>query len=1136
MALPSHRSYNPAMRPLRLPLVTGLLALSLTAVASDAFIAPGVRLAVINTPHLHALVPAHAAEALKAKIARAEVIYAAMAKDAGYTPRKLVLLVTDDLDTHNGFSTTVPFPIINVQLAPSLQPSFIFTGDDEFERTLVHELAHHISNDFDPNTVRRTMSNIFGRVLPFDYLSLLVSYLSVPSHVTMPSFWHEGTAQWAETEYATSPVWGGRGRDSMTHMVWRMDALAGKIPEVGDWRLSFQEWPFGSNSYLYGVAYTRWLAGNVGQRASMWQLIERQQHRWPFAFNGGPQKLLGTDHLSLIDTARRDLLAEQQRNIATLKSKPITVAKRLTPVESTVGAPAWTKDGELFAAWNGPYGDPRFITVDATGDNDNAGYRSWMMSPARSLSDGTLVFSDADVTTDPWNRSRVSIVWPDGDRTRVPYERLLQPDVCSTGSSGMSFVDDDEAHQIAAIHLKPDGTHELVVCNTAIEWGLLWNSRRFSPLSTVSTEGRPWSPVFMPQPPYRRSRQFGSVIELTEPMNPHVLTWVETDAAGSRLVAQAIPVDRKFSSIRNNVEIRQLKPRDDAAHLPTQYDHKPAIDPGLPPAPPKTETTDDSFQVVLAPARNSEEEQVPPAPATVDGLFIDSLGNQFVPVLALDKVDSGKPDRSFPARTVLVQLPGRILHPTWSADGKYLYFCADHTGVANAYRFDPDTKELLAITNTLGGVLACVPSPDGKELAIVDHDDKGSFLARIPNDPATWPGTAPKISLTWPAPVGKNANPDAKVEARFTLPEDRGDPAALTVEPYRGLLEIRPLFWTPTLAAVPEGGLGIAGLMADPVFTHLLIGSAGIGLAEASPVGLASWAYGGWPIDIGIVGWQAERSYDEQIVASDGNLYDYVEVRRSAEFRLGHGLTGLRRRFQLYAAAGIAEYDTVDSAAEEYDGLATFNLTPFTKVEQYTEFTLAYSDATVFPTSYTLEDGTSFAVSYRHSGYGGDLKQDRVIGLGTYVLSFWPRFGQQLVFGGALGWTEGDEFLQNQFSVGGTYGLNQLPRGYGTTEALGQYLVGGSVAYRTPVWRPFWGHSTTPFVDRQTVLELFFDAAKVSNEELDGDDGEWFRSVGANIHMNWMVWELMLSPGIGVAQQLDGDEATRVLFGFDFIW
>jgi hypothetical protein len=1006
----------------RLALVASLAVLACAADASDALIAPGTRLAVIDTAHLHALVPAGAAEALKPRIARAEAIYTAMARDAGYTPRRLTLLVTDDVDSHNGFSTVTPLPIINVQLAPALQPALIYTGADGFERTLVHELAHHISNDRDPNRFRRTLSHIFGRILPNDPLSLLVAYLSTPAHQTMPSFWHEGSAQWAETEYATSAVWGGRGRDSLTHMVWRLDAEAGAIPDPGGWRLSHHQWPYGSRSYIYGLAYTRYLTGAVGDRASMWQLIERQQHRWAFAFNGGPEPLLGKDHLTLIDEARSALLGEQQHNLATLRTRPVTRARRLTPEQSTVGAPAWLPDGRLFAAFNGPYADPRFIRIDATGDYQKSRFDAWMMGPARSLPDGTLVFSDADLHTDPWNRSRVSLVTPRGRHVRLSHERLLQPDVHRAGAPAA----DSTIYDYAAIRLHGDGTQSLVA-----GWVVVGDSWFGSgddtdrPPAVLPTEGRPWSPAFRPG---------------------EALAWVETDADGSRLVLASISMARFGSA-------------------PTM------------------------------------------------------LGE----------------------RTVLAQLPGRILHPAWSADGAHLYFCADHSGVANAYRVEPGRPGVLtAVTNTTGGVLACVPSPDGRELAIIDHDRTGSFIARLPNDPATWPESAPTIPLAWPAPTAgapaaaPGAAPAAKAEPRFRLPVE-ADATALTAEPYHGLADLRPLFWTPTTFAVPEGGLGVIGVMADPIFSHQFIGSAGIGLAEGSPVGLASYAYGGWPIDLGIVGWQAERAFDDQVLASDGRRYDYVENKRSVEARIGHGLTGLRRRFQFYAAAGIAEYRPVHSAAEEYNGLAQLNLEPFTDVERYSELTLAYSDSVLFPTGYTLEDGSSFAVQYRHSGYGGELDLDRVIGLGSYVLSLWPRYGQQLVFGGGLGWSEGDDYLQTQFSVGGTYNLNQLPRGYTTTQALGQYLVGGSIAYRTPVWRPFQGHSTTPFVDRQTVLELFFDAAKASSDRLNGD-GEWFRSVGANLHMNWMVWELMVNPGIGIAYQLDGEEEARGLFGLDFIW
>jgi WD40-like Beta Propeller Repeat len=1002
-----------------LPLIASLCWLVVHASASDALVKPHESLSVIDTEHLHVLLPTRAVNTLKPAIARAENIYVSMSRDAGYTPRRLVFLITDDLETHNGFSTVTPFPIINVQLAPALQTSSIYTGYREFERTLVHELAHHISNDYDPNGFRRFSTYIFGRILPNDPLSLLVAYLTTPSHQTMPSFWHEGTAQWAETEYATSSVWAGRGRDSLTHMIWRMDAAENKIPPVGDWRLSYHEWPFGSRSYLYGVAYTRYLSAAYGDKASIWQLIERQRHRWAFAFNGGPKPLLGKDHITLINEARQALATEQQQQLEILRSKPLTKSTRLTPINSTVAAPAWLPDGRLFAAYNDAYADPVFARFDKNGKRRSTWKNAYLMSPSRSLPDGTLIYSEARMHTDPWNRARVQIILADGSCVTLKAERLLQPDIRRAGAY---------EYDVCAIRLNGDGTQSLVLTGFTHQYGLLWDDVDEKNIISLKTNGSPWNPAFRP--------------------GTQDLTWIETDRDGSRLF--------------------------------------------------------------MAPLQKN------PAGQTVLGEAL-----------------------------VLAQIPGRILQPSWSSDGAWLYFCADHSGVPNAYRLDPQKPgQLISITNTIGGVLACVPSPDGKELAIVDHDRQGPYLARIANDPATWPDATPHISLAWPAPLAgnetsKEAGKDEATSTRkkFQLPADiEGAGNTLTAEDYNGVSEIRPLFWTPTTLAVPEGGFGVIGVMADPIFSHQLIGSAGVGLTYDQPVGLASYSYGGWAIDVGVVAWQAERVFDDQIAASDGKLYDYAETTRSAEFRLGHGLNGMRRRFQLYAAGGIAEYRTVHHVADDYDGLFTSTVAPvFSDVERYFEATLAYSDSLMFPTSYTLDDGTSLAVQYRHSGFGGELKQDRVIGLGTYVFSFWPRFGQQLVFGGALGWTEGDNYLQNQFSVGGTYNLNQLPRGYGSTQAIGQYLLGGSVAYRTPIWRPFQGYSTTPFVNRQTILELFFDAAKASPDRLNGE-GDWFRSVGANVHMNWMVWELMLSPGIGIAQQLDGKEDSRGLFGLDFQW
>lgn len=1028
-------------------LVPALLALATAACGSDAtLIKPGRLLAVIDTPHLHVLVPAHEVAALTPFVARAEQIYVRIAHDAGYTiTGRLTVLLNDDTETHNGFSTTIPVPIVDIDIPPATQASFIFDGERWLDRTISHELTHHVSNDREPNPFRHILERIFGRIVPNDDLGLLFAYFTIPAHATMPSFWQEGCAQWTETVYspADSP-WGGRGRDSLTHMMWRLaEASPEGIPPVDRWRLTWPHWPYGNMVYIWGLAYLRYLDGAYGDRATIWQLIAQQEHQWPFMFNGGPVPLLGKEHTEMIDEARVWLAQEQEAQLARLRAAPVTTTRRLTPVDSVPGTPAWRDDQTLFAALTPPYGDPHFVdlrpTPAGTSPIEETKITAFAMGDARRAPDGSLVFTETFSSLNPWHRSVATIITASGVQHRLPLPRLLQAD-CRRTPGG------DEQHphyQLTALHLLPGAQTELIVQDLALDnrWPI---HDRVVRHRVIPVRGHGWLPTFRP--------------------GHDQLTWVETDAHGSRLV--------------------------------------------------------------LAP--------------------LDAPGQ----------------------RTVLADVHGRLMAPSWTVDGAHLFVCADHTGVANAYCIDPDHPGILTpVTNVIGGILACVPSPDGHALAVVDNDIHGPYLALLSADRSTWATRVPAIPLPFPAPVPRGTTghlvPDDEAEATpappaaparqaqgatapasppttsppWSLPSGPGDPSALTTHPYHGLTELRPLFWTPTTLVVPTGGYGVYGVAADPIFTHVITAGVGAGPWDPRhPVAIGSYVYGGWPLDVGVLAYRAQLGWDHQVVDSGGNRYNYAEDDTTGEVLTGYGLLGNGVRQQLYVAAGVTHHQPDDLYTNIYQGLSLASPPTYRGDEEFVAVTAAYDDREFFPTSYTYENGNMGAATWQHSRYrqAEDQQGDVVFGRAQRVITVWPSQSHQIVLNGELGWSGGLHLLPGAFAIGGITSIG-LPRGYLTTVATGEYAVAASGAYRLPLWRPYQGFSTSPWVFRQLVLEGFFDAGKVSMDRI-GGDGHWYRSVGGELHAQWEFWTAYISPGLGIAQQLDANKDLTGYLALDFTY
>jgi hypothetical protein len=99
--------------------------------------------------------------------------------------------------------------------------------------------------------------------------------------------------------------------------------------------------------------------------------------------------------------------------------------------------------------------------------------------------------------------------------------------------------------------------------------------------------------------------------------------------------------------------------------------------------------------------------------------------------------------------------------PTWSPDGKTLYFVSDRTGIPNVFAYDRASQSLSQVTNVLIGAYMPAISNDGRNLVYVGYTWRGFDLFEMPLDRSRYlaapdavddreEGFEPGISHAWP--------------------------------------------------------------------------------------------------------------------------------------------------------------------------------------------------------------------------------------------------------------------------------------------------------------------------------------------------------------------------------------------------
>ncbi|TVR46459.1 MAG: hypothetical protein EA402_02580, partial [Planctomycetota bacterium] len=477
-------------------------------------------------------------------------------------------------------------------------------------------------------------------------------------------------------------------------------------------------------------------------------------------------------------------------------------------------------------------------------------------------------------------------------------------------------------------------------------------------------------------------------------------------------------------------------------------------------------------------------------------------------------------------RRVLLDHEHRIMQPHWSADGQRLYFVSDASGVSNAYVMDlkADQPEIVAVTNVLGKVLAAVPEPEGKRLALLSERADGLSLSII--DAEQRHSQLPRIETPWRAPA------ESPELTRRIIDLSAAPSVPAITEPYAGLAHFVPLYWTPTTAPVPEGGIGAAGVAADPLMTHVLRLGAGAGVNDG-PVARAEYTWSGWHLNMGFAAWHSEYRYEDRYDV-EGRSYRQQETRRGGELRLGRGFSLGDRANHLYLAAGLERFHG-DFEVPLIPAPENFRLRLRPKAEErYLELRLGRSLGNFrLPDGYGQGSGLSIRGRYRHSGLGGDIEGHLAQASTRFSLDVFPQLGQQLVILGNIGWLDGDVSLRRSFAIGGDAGF--LPRGYHEVVDRGRFFTGGSIAWRTPLWRPFTSWGPSALVHRQVILEAFADGAMVDNQAFFGGS-DYYTSTGLSLHSSWLVWRAMLNPGIGAAYRFQDERGVRAWFTLDFPW
>lgn len=434
--------------------------------------------------------------------------------------------------------------------------------------------------------------------------------------------------------------------------------------------------------------------------------------------------------------------------------------------------------------------------------------------------------------------------------------------------------------------------------------------------------------------------------------------------------------------------------------------------------------------------------------------------------------------------------------PSFSHDGRFLYFHSDRTGIANVYAWEIATRRFFQVTNVLTGAYSPEPSPDGQTLLYVGYTKDGFDLFAMPIDQQRWTEAAPYVD--------SRGTPEEIPQKRWS---SRPYTPWGTLWPRRYGISVNPGNWGQAVT-ITASGTDITGF-------HAVSLSSTTELEKPSPQGTLSYTYGRLPFDLTV---SAFRTITPRTSFSVGS-YQPVITQENAGFASTVGFTQPTpydsRSFSIsHSVSRIGADLPLPKAA--LDPYATPQI-PYRGLLSNLHLGYAYTNAERYlwgvgnERGYLLTAGFDLTDPAIGSDFAGFAVNADVT---AYYLMPWLKHHSLAVHVG--GGTSGGTFPgRGAFYVGGFVDLpivdtvrnfliqgGLVLRGYPTAVVAGRSYALGNLEYRFPIVNVDRGLSTLPIFFNRLNGAVFVDYGSAFDTL---DDAKFKTGTGLELWSDWTL-------------------------------